>query len=378
MKGERTMAFDNIQPDAIDLFCGAGGLSLGLENAGIHVCVGVEVNKIAAQTYRNNLNGAVLEEDIREITDAQMKEALGKEEGELFLLAGCPPCQTFSSLQKTADENDERNSLIFEYIRFVNALKPLFIQLENVPGLKTGKGKNVFALAESELKKDYELVSDVLNCADYGIPQHRRRLVLHGIRKDVYRVLLARNPEFKVKLPAATHTSNVTANPELLPWVASAAAFANLPSVKAGEPAPTGFPNHETLGLSEINIDRIRYIRANGGSRTCLPENLQLKCHKKGVTGFTDVYGIIDPSLPAPTMTGGCIVYSKGRYGHPYQDRAITVREAARIQSFPDTYVFSGKRGQAALQVGNAVPPALAEASGRYFLDLLNQLHNIQ
>lgn len=371
------MAFHNIQPDAIDLFCGAGGLSLGLENAGIHVRLGIEIDPTAATTYTDNLPGHVIVEDIRAISENDILENIQKNCGELFLLAGCPPCQTFSSLQKDNTVEDERNNLIFEYARLVKGIQPLFLQLENVPGLKNGRGKKIFIKAVEELKQWYRLDYDVLNCADYGVPQTRRRLVMHGIRKDVFELFQNSDKDFKVLLPLATHTCDVADNPALLPWVTAKTAFMNLPPVAAGAPAPDGYPNHETNGLANINIRRIRHIRANGGSRTCLPEHLQLSCHQNKRLGYTDVYGIMDPDLPAPTMTGGCITYSKGRYGHPYEDRAITVREAARLQSFPDTFVFFGTRGQTALQVGNAVPPLLAEASGKYFLNLLRRLKQL-
>ncbi|NBJ82833.1 DNA cytosine methyltransferase [bacterium 1XD42-94] len=371
------MAFNSIQPDAIDLFCGAGGLSLGLENAGIHVQLGIEINQAAATTYTNNLPGHVIIEDIKTVFANDILQRIHKKRGELFLLAGCPPCQTFSSLQKDNTAKDERNNLIFQYVRLVKGLNPLFIQLENVPGLKNGRGKKIFNRAVDELKQWYQLDYDILNCADYGIPQTRRRLVMHGIRNDIFELFHIADKNFKVLLPPATHTSDTANTPSLLPWVTAVTAFMNLPPVAAGAPAPDGFPNHETNGLTDINIQRIQHIRANGRSRTCLPKHLQLRCHQNGHLGYTDVYGIMDPDLPAPTMTGGCITYSKGRYGHPYEDRAITVREAARLQSFPDTFVFYGSRGQTALQVGNAVPPLLAEASGKYFLNLLNQLKQL-
>lgn len=371
------MAFNNIPANAIDLFCGAGGLSQGLHDAGINVPLGIEINQTATNTYQRNLPGQVLVDDIRNIDANDILQRLGIIAGNLFLLAGCPPCQTFSSLQKDDTEGDERNNLIFEYVRLVRDIQPLFIQLENVPGLKTGRGKEIFKQATDELNQWYVLISNVLNCADYGIPQTRKRLVLHGIRRDVYDLLRTVDNNFQIALPSATHTNDPTNNPNLLPWVTAQVAFVNLPPVDAGAPAPNGYPNHETNGLTQKNIQRIEYIRNNGGSRTCLPPDLQLPCHSKGKVGYTDVYGIINPNLPSPTMTGGCITYSKGRYGHPHQNRAITVREAARLQSFPDTYVFLGNRSQTALQVGNAVPPKLAEASGRYFMDLLNKLHQI-
>ena len=274
---------------------------------------------------------------------------------------------------------DERNNLIMEYVRIVLELQPLFIQLENVPGLKRGRGKKIFKKATDQLSALYEINSDILNCADYGIPQKRKRLVLHGIRRDAFQLLKKSIPDFTVALPQATHseTPNNQHNNTLHPWVPARVAFNNLPAVIAGQNAPLGFPNHETNGLSPINIERIQYIQTHGGSRNCLPERLQLPCHQKNNVGYTGVYGVIDPNQPAPTMTGGCITYSKGRYGHPTQARAITVREAARLQSFTDDYIFSGTRGQAALQVGNAVPPLLAQASGTYFLNILKQLQEI-
>lgn len=371
------MAYDNIPYTAVDLFCGAGGLSLGLENSGINVRLGIEIDSTAATTYLNNLNTPVIIDDIRNVSAQTILNRLNIRQGELFLLAGCPPCQTFSSLQKDDVKNDERNNLIYEYVRIVQELQPLFIQLENVPGLKRGRGKDIFNDATNILSTSYEMKSDILNCADYGIPQCRKRLVLHGIRKDVYCLLKTHNPSFSVALPTATHTECPEKGSNLLPWVPAGVAFSGLPDIDAGATAPVGFPNHETNALKPINIKRIKYIQANGGSRICLPEELQLPCHKKSNVGYTGVYGIIDPTIPAPTMTSGCITYSKGRYGHPTQPRAISVREAARLQSFPDTYIFNGNRGQTALQVGNAVPPVLAQASGLYFVSIMNILHQI-
>ena len=373
------MAYNHIIPIAIDLFCGAGGLSLGLESSGIQVALGVEINPIAVKTYTSNLNGIVLNQNIREITGEQILNHIHLQPRNLFLLAGCPPCQTFSSLQKDDVANDERNNLIFEYTRLIHEIQPMFILMENVPGLPYGRGKNIFQKATTKLMQCYKINYDILNCADYGVPQTRKRLVLHGIRKDIYDLLSQDNPQFTISLPLKTHSDDAQAHSPFLPWqtVNQALTTIPLPPVMAGQPAPDGYPNHETNGLAEINIQRIQYIRLHGGSRDCLPPELQLPCHQKENVGYSGVYGIIDGNRPAPTMTGGCICYSKGRFGHPTQDRAITVREAARFQSFPDTFIFSGSRGQAALQVGNAVPPLLAKASGNYFINLLNYIHTL-
>lgn len=373
------MAFNNIAPTAIDLFCGAGGLSKGLEDSNINVALGVEINATAAQTYSNNLPGIVLNSNICNVTGQHILARLKIHKGELFLLAGCPPCQTFSSLQKDDVSNDARNHLIFEYIRLIYETEPLFILMENVPGLPNGRGKKIFKQATTELQKLYHIKYDVLNCADYGVPQTRKRLVLHGIRNDIFKLIKQHNSNFEVSLPPQTHTNDLKKNPTLQPWetVNTTLTISPLPNVAAGQPAPAGYPNHETSGLSTTNINRIQYIRTHGGNRSCLPPHLQLPCHQKENVGYTGVYGIMDITKPAPTITSGCIFFSKGRYGHPTQDRAITVREAARFQSFPDSFIFSGNRTETALQVGNAVPPRLAAASGFYFLDLLNYIHTL-
>lgn len=371
------MAYNNIQFNAVDLFCGAGGLSLGLRNSGINVQLGIEIDPVAATTYQNNLNTPVIVKDIRSVTAQCILTSLNLQQGELFLLAGCPPCQTFSSLQKDDIKDDERNNLIFEYVRLAQDLSPIFLQLENVPGLIRGRGKNIYKEAISKLSANYEIKSDIINCADYGIPQSRKRLVLHAIRKDVFNLLRKDDASFCISLPEATHARYPDGSGKHLPWIPAGVAFAGLPVINAGDKAPAAFPNHETNRLSPLNQQRIQYIQANGGSRDCLPENLQLPCHQRANVMYTGVYGIIDPNIPAPTMTGGCISFTKGRYGHPTQPRAISVREAARLQSFPDTYVFSGSRSQTALQVGNAVPPRLAQASGQYFINIMNHIYQI-
>ena len=155
-------------------------------------------------------------------------------------------------------------------------------------------------------------------------------------------------------------------------WVTVRQAIGDLPAINAGEKYkdPNGrIHNHKCADLSDVNIQKIQYIRDHGGSRDCLPDDMTLECHKKKDTdgknfgGHKDVYGIMNPNRPSPTMTGGCLCYTKGRYGHYTQDRAISIREAARFQTFPDDFLFSNNLGEAALQIGNAVPVKLVEAS---------------
>lgn len=358
---------------AIDLFSGCGGVTSGLKKAGIDVRAAVEINDIAVETYKeNNSEVAVIRKDIRDVSGDELKKIAQISEREMLLLVACPPCQGFSTIRR-GGENDERNQLVFEYLRLVKEIKPEFILMENVAGMSKGKGKKTFQKAYKELETYYECIYDILNAADYGVPQTRRRLVLHGIRKDIFETW--KDKGLKVDLPKQTHInpSHKQENCELHEWK-KANVILGLPVIQAGETCvQDNVYNHVSNRMAEINIKRIQYIRKHGGNRICLPEELALSCHK-GKSGHTDVYGIMDMNKPSPTITGGCMHYSKGRFGHPYQDRALSAREAARLQSFDDSYIFHGNNSQIALQIGNAVPVELAKASGVYFAKLFETI----
>ncbi len=354
---------------AIDLFSGCGGVTAGLKKAGIKVLAAVEINETAAATYReNNKEVALLQRDIREVSGEELKEVSGMSASEQLLLVACPPCQGFSAIRR-GGENDERNQLVFEFLRLVKELRPAFILMENVAGMSRGKGRETFRSAYQEFEKYYKCKYDVLNAADYGVPQTRKRLVLHGIRNDLYEMWKEKGVE--IRLPRPTHISAGKKKKDCsLPVWKTADVILGLPEIEAGgEYTGEGVYNHVCNSMNDINIKRIRYIREHGGNRACLPQELALECHK-GKSGHTDVYGILDMKKPAPTITGGCMYYSKGRYGHPYQNRALSAREAARLQSFDDDYIFQGTNAQIALQIGNAVPVELAKASGLYFAEM--------
>lgn len=240
--------------------------------------------------------------------------------------------------------------------------------MENVPGIKTAYNNAILDEFLARLKKKYMVVAGILNAADYGVPQIRKRFVLHAVRTDIHKILI--DAGFEFELPKATHSGKESDG--LLRWKTVREAIGDLPAIRAGETYPGDgvVHNHKCENLSPINIRRIQIIRQNGGSRSGLPEELVLDCHKKkdanGNThsGHKDVYGIMDADKPSPTMTGGCLRYSKGRYGHYEQDRAISIREAARLQTFPDDFIFGDSLTSAALQIGNAVPIDLVRASG--------------
>jgi DNA (cytosine-5)-methyltransferase 1 len=354
---------------AIDLFCGAGGLSTGLKKSGFRLCLGVDIDEKALKTYKCNLKRTkILKEDIKKVTGEKITELTGINRRDNFLLAGCPPCQGFSSLGKR-DANDEKNELVYEYIRIINELEPSFILMENVPGMSTGVGKEIFKNVVKELEENYHVEYATLNAADFGVPQIRKRLVLHGIRNDVYANLGLDKEKQKI-LPKSTHSKEKQKG--YRKWVTVRKAIFDLPILGAGESYDDGIiKNHKARSLSETNIERLQEIRLHGGNREMISEELQLECHKKENVSYTDTYGIIDPDKPAPTITSGCTIISKGRYCHPTQNRGLSIREAARLQSFDDKFEFQGNMGEMSLQIGNAVPPKLAQASGKVIINYM-------
>lgn len=365
-----------IKYEAIDIFSGCGGVSCGLSLAGFKVKSAVEIEKHAVDTYLNYapLNKVnVLNEDICNLSGEQVLRAAKIKKDDIYLFAGCPPCQNFSR-QNPLNKNktdDERKKLLFEFLRIIEEILPPFILMENVPGIKTDFNNAILSEFLERLKKHYYIKENVLNAANYGVPQARKRFVLHAVRNDINEEL--KKIGFSFDLPNATYDKQ--GRNGLKKWKTVKDAIDDLPAIKAGEEYKDDgkIHNHKCAGLSPKNLKRIKAIRKNGGSRNGLPKSLVLDCHKKKdkdgniFSGHGDVYGIMDPNKPAPTITGGCLCYSKGRYGHYSQDRAISIREAARLQTFPDDFIFSNSLTDSALQIGNAVPIDLVRASGEVF-----------
>lgn len=350
---------------AIDLFCGAGGLSCGLQKAGFKIALGVDIDSQALKTYKDYFKDTpIIEDDIHNVTGETITSITGITPGSNFLLAGCPPCQGFSSLGKQ-NPMDEKNKLVYQYLRLINEMQPTFILMENVPGMMKNVGKDIFADVLFTLTQKYQIEYPVLNAADYGVPQTRKRLVLHGARKDVFDLLKNDSIKNSLLLPSPTHCDPIKNNEKKYKdWVTVEESIGDLPSLKAGqEYIGENIYNHVCRKLSTTNIKRLEIIHQNNGSRSSLPKEYVLPCHiKKNV--FSDTYSVMDKNKPSPTLTSGCTTISKGRFGHPTQNRGLSLREAARLQSFPDDFIFYGGIGSISLQIGNAVPPLLAMASG--------------
>ncbi|ELV7072449.1 DNA cytosine methyltransferase [Escherichia coli] len=338
---------------AIDLFCGGGGLTEGLKQANFEVISAVENNISAAETFKaNNKKCHLFQEDIRFISSQEIMDKVGIKSGELSLLAGCPPCQGFSSLTKNYNPKDKRNSLISEVSRLVKGLMPKAIMIENVPGLMT-KGSDFLDNFINDLQSlGYKVDYKVLQVADYGVPQDRKRFVLlagHG---------------FTIKIPEATHSRD--GRDGTLPWNTVKMAFEGLdapvPHIEAVKNGgPRLFNWHVIRTLTPINIERLKHVKP-GGPRYDIPDHLRPDCHKGKNKGYSNVYGRMDFNSVSPTITCGCTVLSKGRFGHPTELRTISVREAARLQTFPDHFdIATSFIDDACRIIGNALPCEFAK-----------------
>jgi DNA (cytosine-5)-methyltransferase 1 len=328
---------------AVDVFSGCGGLTTGLANAGFNVLAGIEVDEAAAAAYQTNYPDVHLFlDDVRDLTAPGIMETLEIEEGELDLLAGCSPCQGYSRMRtrnRRESVDDERNDLVLDFVRLAEGLSPKTIFFENVPGLCNDER---FTQMERRLKaKDFHINHSVVDMAAYGIPQRRRRRILVGSRLGPLVVPQAQGPRCDVQ-----------------------SAIGALPL-----PAESEDPIHRSLSVhSEAVLERIRGIPRNGGSRLDLGPDAQLNCHRN-FDGYRDVYGRMAWSRPAPTITRFSFNPSKGRYLHPEQNREITLREAALLQTFPPDYQFPLEdfgRGAVASMIGEALPPKFAEQLGEY------------
>lgn len=372
-----------IKYEAIDIFSGCGGVSCGLSLSGFKIKSAVEIEKRAVNTYLNYKpleKVKVLNDDICNLNGKQILNAARIKNDDIYLFAGCPPCQNFSRQNPSNKKKsiEDRKKLLFEFLRIIEEIKPPFILMENVPGIKSDFNKVILDEFLERLKRYYYVKENILNAADYGVPQVRKRFVLHAVRKDINKEL--ESIGFVFDLPKVTHNKN--GDKGFKKWKTVKEVIDDLPKIKAGEEYKDNgkIHNHKCANLSKMNLKRIKIIRKNGGSRDGLPEDLILDCHKKkdkngkAFSGHGDVYGIMDPDKPAPTITGGCLCYSKGRYGHYNQDRAISIREAARLQTFPDDFMFDNSLTSSALQIGNAVPIDLVRASGAVFKEAIRSI----
>ena len=337
---------------AVDLFCGAGGLSLGLENAGVQVLCGVDNWSAATQTYSANFRHPTLSADVSDLGASDILEFAGAVGRHVDVVVGGPPCQGFS-IQRIGSDRDRRNNMVLEFARIVLEFRPRMFVMENVPGLLGRRGRPLVEAFEVKLAAaGYRVRATLLNACEYGVPQSRRRIIMYGWPRG--------EPDFDI--PAPTHRRN----DYLTVWDA----ICDLPSPPEDCTPLPGDSLHRRTRLSRLNLERLKHIPAGGGMQD-LPVHLRVECHRRGADriGHRFVYGRLAPDQPSATITARFDSFTRGKFGHPFEDRNITLREGARLQSFPDRFKFVGKQEPIAALIGNAVPPTLATVLAQHIVD---------
>lgn len=333
---------------AIDLFCGAGGLTKGLENSGVTVRLGIDADPACEYPFSANNKASFLRAKVEDISAGTLDKIYGR--NSLRVLAGCAPCQTFSTYNQKANSSDKRWWLLLQFSRLVKEIRPEVITMENVPGLIK---QNVFGRFVRDLKHaGYHVTPKVVSCLDYGVPQQRNRLVL----------LASRLGPIELRKPTNLSKQKLTVRHHI----------GGMPRIRAGGEDKRD-PLHRSAVLSGTNLKRIK-ASIPGGSWRDWNKSIVAKCHRKakGKT-YRSVYGRMKWDSPAPTMTTQFFGFGNGRFGHPAQNRAISLREGAILQSFPRRYKFVRPASPVYIKtvgrlIGNAVPVKLGEAIGKSIL----------
>ncbi len=342
-------SYNNLK--AVDFFCGGGGMSYGMKKAGIEILAGIDNEESCKDTYEANIGkGKFIKADVFDLKENELKSKLGlkKNDNDLILI-GCSPCQFWSIINTDKKKSEKSKNLLIEFERFVKYFNPGYVVVENVPGVLRKKKESGLEYFIHWLKNNgYKVHFDVHNVNDYGVPQNRKRFTLVANRISDTKIF----PEpLKGKKPTVKD------------FIGSHNGFAN---INAGHIDKSDFL-HTSSNLTEINLKRIRKVKKDGGDRLCFAndEALQLKCFIGKDNSFKDTFGRMWWDKPSPTITTKFISISNGRFGHPENDRGISLREGAVLQSFPKDYIFHGSsKGSIARLIGNAVPPIYAERIG--------------
>lgn len=344
----------------IDGFSGAGGLTLGLKKAGLDIIFSFDNDPFSIETQNINKkyinHNAEVADIYKFVKTGNLLKKLGLKKGELFLLAGGPPCQGFS-VQRIGKDVDARNDLVLAYASLIEQTQPHFFLMENVPGLLGRRGRQILDTFLTKVKKiGYHSYFQILNAEDYGVPQRRKRVFVVGVRNDLHK------KQFFFPKPSK-------------PRLTVEDVIGKLPEPPIDGTDHPSIRHHRRDLLSAINLKRIRALGPGQGMEH-LPLELLADCHKVGADkiGHRNVYGRMSWKDVAPTITARFDSFTRGKFGHPSQDRSITLREGALLQTFPIDFRFAGNKVDIARQIGNAVPPRLAEIVGRQILKYYQEI----
>ncbi|WP_341900568.1 DNA cytosine methyltransferase [Fluviicola taffensis] len=345
---------------AVDFFCSGGGMSYGMQDAGIQILAGIDFDKSCKETYEANIKGAeFIHADVFELKEQELEKKLKlNRNDDNLILIGCSPCQFWSRINTNKTKSEKSKNLLIEFARFVEYFRPGYVVVENVPGVlrrKEESGLNQFIdwLKENGYENPHFEVHNVNN---FGVPQNRKRFTL----------IASRVTEEEIK-PIETIGKKLVVEDVL-------GVENGFPKIGPGHKDETGFL-HTTTNLTDINKERLKLVKKNGGNRMGFANNpdLQLKCFVGKENVFIDTFGRLWWNKPSPTITTKFCSISNGRYAHPEEDRGLSIREGAVLQSFPKTYIFKGTSiGNITRMIGNAVPPKYATAVGRAII----QNHN--
>lgn len=334
---------------AVDFFCSGGGMSYGMQKAGVKILAGIDYDITCKETYEKNIKGAkFIHADAFDYKEVELEKRLNlkKNDSDLVLI-GCSPCQYWSIINTDRSKSSKSKSLLNEFRRFVEYFNPGYVVVENVPGVLRRKDESGLEEFKTWLhEQGYKVHCAVHNVNEYGVPQSRRRLTLiaNRITNNELEPLKYNGNKLTVYDVIGEHNG--------------------FPKVEAGHKDETDF-NHTVAGLKQINIDRLNLTHADGGSRIAYANNEALvpACHKNDTTNFKDTYGRMWWHRQSPTITTKFFSISNGRFAHPVENRAISIREGATLQTFPKEYIFKTTSvANTARMIGNAVPPKYAEA----------------
>jgi DNA (cytosine-5)-methyltransferase 1 len=334
---------------AVDFFCSGGGMSSGMLKAGINVLAGIDHDETCKETYEANITGSkFIHADVFEYREDQLEKDLDlKKNDDDLILIGCSPCQFWSIINTVREKSSKSKSLLVEFRRFVEYFNPGYVVVENVPGVLRRKNESGLEDFIDWLNEQgYKVHCEIHNVSEYGVPQNRKRLTLIANRVSDFVIEPVKFEGKKLSVFDVIGEHN------------------GFPKVPAGHRDESDFM-HTVAGLQQINIDRLKVTHKNGGTRMSYANNNKLapKCHVNDTTNFKDTYGRIWWDRLSPTITTKFFSISNGRFAHPDEDRAISIREGAVLQSFPKDYIFKAKSiAKAARMIGNAVPPKYASS----------------
>lgn len=344
------------QLKAIDFFCSGGGMSYGMQEAGVKILAGIDIDKNCKDTYEANIKDAqFIYADVFELKETELEEKLSlKRDDDNLILIGCSPCQFWSIINTDKKKSEKSKNLLTEFSRFVKYFMPGYIVVENVPGVLRRKEESGLSLFIKWLKDTgYKVHFEIHNVVDFGVPQNRKRFTLIANRVTDTEIIPNKHDGQVRVVKDAIGVQN------------------GFPQIEAGHKDDTAFL-HTVPSLSEINKERLKKVEKDGGNRLGFANDpkLQLKCFIGKNDSFKDTFGRLWWDKPSPTITTKFFSISNGRFTHPVEDRALSLREGATLQSFPKEYKFKGTSvAGIARMIGNAVPPKYAEAIGQAIIN---------